>query len=109
MAKLESIYTQTPIMGGIALLCILTKTHGFGNQINFEIIPWKIPMEDEEFTKEYREDADLNEIPIRNKKTYLKFHEAQQLVQNYQIMTYGDATKKTNSIRPFSDEMKKNL
>ena len=101
-------YVQTAIMGGTVLLRILTKTNGFENQINCEMIARKIPAGDD-FIKQFGEDAVLEEIAIKDKKKYIKLHEAQQSMKKNQHLTLEEVMKKTNSIQPFSNEMKEIL
>jgi len=68
-----------------------------------------IPMDDEEFIKQYGEDANLDTISILVKKAYLKMHEARRQMQKNPNICEDDAKKMTTSIEPFSDEMREVL
>ena len=73
------------------------------------MISKKIPAENDDFIKEFGEDAVLEEISIRDKKKYLKLHEAQQSMKKNKHLTLEEAMKKTNSIQSFSNEMEEIL
>jgi len=96
------------MMGGTVLLQILTKYNGFDNGINDELIVCKIHL-DVDFIEQSGENADVKKVSINDRKPYLKMHETRRLMQNNQLVSKEDALKKTNSIEPFSDSMRRIL
>ena len=107
--ELVSGYEQTAAMGGRVLLRVLTKKNGFEVVIDCELRARRIPFDDEEFIQQNGEDANLDEIPISSKKAFLKTHESRRLMRKNVSLSEEEAKKMTNSIEPFSDEMKEVL
>ena len=72
------------------------------------MIAGKIPVGGD-FIKQFGEDAVLKEVYIKDKEKYTKLHKAQQSMKKNQHLTLEEAMKKTNSIQPFSNDMKEIL
>ena len=90
------------------MLRILTKTNGFENEIDDELIERKILL-DEDFIEQFRENVNLKNVSIRENKYHLKIQETKRLMQNNQLLNKEEANEKTNAIEPFSNSMRRIL
>ena len=101
-AEEESGFERTALMGGKVELRDLKKGEGHEPLINDELIARKIPSDLDEFVTEYGENADLANVLFKEKKQFLKTHEANGKVLKNKMLTLEVALKKTNAIVPVS-------
>ncbi len=108
-AETESGFEKTALMGGKVELRALKKGEGHEPLVDAEITARNIPTDLREFIEEYGENVELNTVPYKDKKQYLKIHEAYRSVQKNPNLSVNDALESTNAIEPQSDELKQFL
>ena len=97
-------------MGGKVELKALQK--GLDHELTLvdpEIIARKIPTELEEFTNDNDKNADLSTVLFRDKKCYLKIHEAKRKTTKNPSLSLEDAMSATNTIIPVCESLKQFL
>lgn len=105
-AETESGYEETAYMGGRVFLRIITKSNGLEGALDAELLARKISEMLPEFGEQFGTDASLDEIPITQKKGFLKLHAARELMRHNSSLNEEDAKKQINSVEPQSSEMR---
>ena len=91
---------RQPTWVAVFFLRIITKSNGLEGALDAELLARKIPEMLPEFGEQFGTDASLDEIPISQKKGFLKLHAARELMRHYTSLSEEDATKKIHSVEP---------
>ena len=108
-AEVESGYERTSFMGGKVELRALKKGDGHENLVNDELLARKIPSDLDDFVREYGENASLATVPFKEKKAFLKLHEAEAMEKKNKSITLEDALAKSNALVSVSESLMKFL
>ena len=106
-AEEVSGFELTSTMGGKVELIDLKKGSGHESLVDAEIIARGIVAGMDKFIAEYGEDASQMEVPYKDKKRFLKKHEAKNKVLENKHVTLKEAEAMTRAVKPISAELMK--
>ena len=97
-------FNRTSTMLGKIALSKLTKAKGLEHLIDAEFRARNI-FTMRKFVKEFGEEASLDEITIKDKKKWIKKHEAKIISEDNTQLTLEEAEKEASDIKPLSKEL----
>ena len=100
-----SSFAKLSISFGKIALSKLTKAKGLEHLIDAEFRARNI-FTMRKFVEEFGEEASLDEITIKDKKKWIKRHEAKIISENNTLLTLEEAEKDASDIKPLSKELK---
>ena len=104
MEKVRGFNRTSTMLGKIAL-SKLTKAKGLEHLIDAEFRARNI-FTMRKFVEEFGEEASLDEITIKDKKKWIKKHEAKIISEDNTQLTLEEAEKDASDIKPLSKELK---